>query len=105
RRARIVSEPVTDYIRFEYAVTAGHNVAAGELVRWLPRHRAADLLVPAADFWAFDQSVVVFNHFDGNGDWVREDRRDDPDLARALAAAFEAVWDRGTPHADYRVIP
>lgn len=36
RRARIVSEPVTDYIRYEYDVTAGHNLAAGEQVRWLP---------------------------------------------------------------------
>ena len=37
RRVRIVSEPVTDYIRFEYDVTAAHNIAAGEQVRWLPR--------------------------------------------------------------------
>src|SRR4051812_23193263 len=34
RRARIVSEPVTDYIRFEYELTAGLNIAAGEQVRW-----------------------------------------------------------------------
>ena len=37
RRARVVSEPVTDYIRFEHATTDS-NVAAGEQVRWLPRH-------------------------------------------------------------------
>jgi hypothetical protein len=103
RRARVVSEPVTDYIRFEYDVTADHNVAAGEQVRWLARHRAADLLVPAVDFWAFDDAVVVFNHFDGVGEWVREERRDDPDLAKLLTASFEAVWDRATPHASYRV--
>src|SRR5580658_8072307 len=30
RRARIVSEPLSDYVRFEYAMTAGLNVAAGE---------------------------------------------------------------------------
>src|SRR6266542_943401 len=29
RRARIVSEPVTDYLRFEYDVTADHNILAG----------------------------------------------------------------------------
>ena len=40
RRARIVSEPVSAYIRFEYDVTAGHNLAAGEQVRWLARRRA-----------------------------------------------------------------
>jgi hypothetical protein len=103
RRARIVSEPVTDYIRFEYDVTADHNIEAGEQVRWLARHNATDLLIPAVDFWTFDDTVVVFNHFDGVGDWVREERRDDSDLAKLLGGAFEAVWDRATPHADYRV--
>lgn len=34
RRARIVSEPVTDDIRWEHALTAV-NVAVGEQVRWL----------------------------------------------------------------------
>ena len=36
RRLRLVSEPVTDYVRFEHDVTAAHNLAAGEQVRWLP---------------------------------------------------------------------
>src|SRR5581483_7992998 len=48
RRARIVSEPVTDYIRWEHAITPA-NLAAGERVSWLPRHRAADLALPGAD--------------------------------------------------------
>lgn len=33
RRARVVSEPLSDFIRFEYASTAGINIAAGEEVR------------------------------------------------------------------------
>ena len=36
RRLRIVSEPLSDYIRWEHALTAV-NVAAGEQVRWLSR--------------------------------------------------------------------
>ena len=39
RRARIISEPVTPYIRYEYDVTDSMNIAAGEQVRWLPRRR------------------------------------------------------------------
>ena len=38
-RIRIVSEPVTDYVRFEYDVTAGFNLTGGEQVRWLSRHK------------------------------------------------------------------
>jgi len=53
RRVRIVSEPVTDYIRFEYETT-GSNVAVGEDIRWLPRHIATGLLPPADDYWVFD---------------------------------------------------
>ncbi|WHT17192.1 hypothetical protein N8J89_29255 [Crossiella sp. CA-258035] len=39
RRARIVSEPITDFIRHEYEVTPVLNIPAGEKVRWLPRAR------------------------------------------------------------------
>jgi len=97
-----VSEPVTEYIRYEYDVTASLNLAAGEQVRWLPRQRASDLLVPGSDFWVFDESEVVFNHFDGVGDWVCEDRRDDVAIARLCAGAFETVWERAIPHHDYQ---
>jgi hypothetical protein len=102
RRARIISEPVTAYIRFEYDVTDELNLAAGEQVRWLSRRHAADLLVPGCDLWVFDRSVVVFNHFDGDGNWVVEERRDDEALAERCLLAFEAVWERAIPHDGYR---
>ncbi|CAL9444152.1 DUF6879 family protein [Streptomyces sp. NPDC050585] len=101
RRARIVSEPVTEYIRYEYDVTAGHNIAAGEQVRWLPRRRASDLALPGNDFWLFDGEAVLFNHFAGNGDMLGEEYVTDPAVAELCATAFEAVWDRAVPHADY----
>jgi hypothetical protein len=102
RRVRVVSEPVTAYIRFEYDVTAAHNIAAGEEVRWLPRASAAGLLVPCADFWVFDHQVVLWNHFAGDGSWAGEEQADDPALAKLCASSFEAAWDRGVPHQDYR---
>ena len=54
RRARVVSEPVSAYVRYEYELTSGHNVKAGEAVRWLPRTRANTLLLPGNDLWLFD---------------------------------------------------
>lgn len=102
RRARLVYEPVTDYIRFEYDVTAAHNIAAGEQVRWLPRHQAAGITVPCADYWIIDGKVVLWNHFAGDGSWVREERCDDPAVAQLCSASFENVWERGIEHADYR---
>jgi hypothetical protein len=66
RRARIVSEPLADYIRFEYE-SAAFNIAAGEQVRWLPRHATPGLLAPLADFWLFDDRLVRFGFFAGTG--------------------------------------
>lgn len=104
RRARVVSEPVTDYIRFEYEITAGHNVAAGEQVRWLPRRRASDLALPGNDFWLFDDRMVIFNHFAGDGGSLAdgEEVSTDPAIASQCRLSFESVWARAIPHARYR---
>ncbi|MET8163080.1 DUF6879 family protein [Streptomyces sp. NPDC005329] len=104
RRARIVSEPVTDYIRYEHAGTVV-NVRAGERVRWLPRRQAADLMLPGADLWIFDDAQVLFNHFAGNGDWsgAPNELRTEPNLVKQCSDAFEAVWERAVPHDDYEI--
>ncbi|MEV4255498.1 DUF6879 family protein [Spirillospora sp. NPDC049652] len=102
RRARIVSEPVTDFIRFEYEITPALNLAAGERVRWLPRRRASDLCLPGNDFWLFDDRRVRVHHFSGDGEIVEDELSDDPTLIKLCAAAFEAVWERGIDHQEYR---
>lgn len=61
RRARIVSEPVTDYIRYEHAITPV-NLQAGEDVRWLPRRHASDIPLPGNDIWLLDGRIVQFHH-------------------------------------------
>ncbi|MFI6156160.1 DUF6879 family protein [Kitasatospora sp. NPDC051170] len=101
RRARIVSEPVTDYIRYEHDLTFA-NVAAGELVRWLPRRRAADLSLPGTDLWLFDGSAVLFTYFSGVGEVVDREWRTDQATADRVATAFEAIWERATPHEEYK---
>jgi hypothetical protein len=105
RRARIVSEPVSDYIRWEHSLTAAHNLAAGEQVRWLPRRRTTDLALPGVDFWLFDGTTAVFNHFTGEGQWADPgmETESDPVVAKLCADAFEAVWERAIPHEQYAV--
>ncbi|TYK52815.1 DUF6879 family protein [Actinomadura decatromicini] len=101
RRARLVSEPVTDYIRFEHAVTGRHNVPAGEQVRWLSRRRASDLALPGNDFWVFDDRLVRFHHFSGDGHALDDEFSEDPSVIKLCADAFEAVWSRAVDHADH----
>lgn len=102
RRARIVSEPVTDYIRWEHAGTV-INVHAGEQVRWLPRRRASDIALPGNDFWLFDERVIRWNHFTGDGGWAGQEISADPAVAKLCAEAFETVWARAVPHDQYKI--
>ncbi|GLW04669.1 DUF6879 family protein [Streptomyces lavendulae] len=104
RRARIVSEPVTDYIRYEHANTVG-NIKAGEDVRWLPRHLASALTLPGNDFWLFDGKLVQFNLFTGDGGWASPPKQwsEDSTVTRLCASAFEQVWERAVPHEQYTV--
>jgi hypothetical protein len=104
RRARIISEPASDYIRFEYEVTPAANLAAGEQVRWLPRQMASDLALPGNDFWLFDGTAVLFNYFSGDGAAAGTGLRDEPAVVKLCASAFETVWDRAMPHEEFRPV-
>ncbi|MBT2676627.1 hypothetical protein J7E95_38765 [Streptomyces sp. ISL-14] len=102
RRARIVAEPVTDYIRFEHAGTVV-NVTAGEDVRWLPRRKASDIALPGNDLWLIDGKRVMFHWFTGDGDWAGHEFNEDPATVKMVTDAFEAVWQRAIPHEQYTV--
>ncbi|MGW7786086.1 DUF6879 family protein [Streptomyces tricolor] len=102
RRARIVSEPVSDYIRYEHAGTTV-NLAAGEQVRWLPRRRASDIALPGNDFWLIDGRLIRWNHFTGAGASAPGEISEDPAAARLCASAFDAVWTRAVPHDEYKI--
>jgi len=99
-RARVVSTPTTEYIRFEHACTP-RNLAAGEEVRWLPRDQALGLLLPAHDFWLFDGQLVRWHHFAGDGTHLRDELDDRAVSADRAGAAFAAVWDQAVPHLEY----
>ncbi|MFE9934485.1 DUF6879 family protein [Streptomyces sp. NPDC005533] len=105
RRLRVVSEPLSDYVRYEYDGTFS-NIAAGEDVRWLPRSRARDLLLPVLDGWVMDEETVILHHFSGEGQWTNPgmEVHHDPALAMQYAAGYEAAWGRAIPHAQYRPV-
>jgi hypothetical protein len=101
RRARIVSEPVTDFILYEHETATIVNVPAGEKIRWLPRSLASDLFLPGNDFWVFDNRLVRFTTFTGTGDYGHTELSTDADLVKRCAGAFESVWARAIDHAAY----
>jgi hypothetical protein len=102
RRARIVSEPVSEYTRFLHDGTFT-NVAAGEQIRWLPRRQASDIALPGNDFWLIDDRLIRWNHFTGEGASAGGEISEDPTAAKLCAEAFEEVWSRATPHDQYKI--
>jgi hypothetical protein len=100
RRARIVSEPLSDYQRWAYSTTAV-MVDAGEDIRWVPRARVSELMFPGNDFWLFDDELLVFLVFAGNGLVVDRLTATDPGLIAGCRASFEAAWALSIPHREY----
>jgi hypothetical protein len=102
RRARVVSEPITDFIRHEYETTGMLNIPAGEKVRWLPRREAKGLLLPANDIWIFDNRTVRFSYFAGDGAYLGQEWITDSVLAAKCSESFESVWELAIDHENYK---
>jgi len=66
QRVHIVSQPLSDYCRFELAMYAS-SVAAGEEIRILERDQMPKLRRMQEDFWLFDDAAVVVLDYDENG--------------------------------------
>jgi hypothetical protein len=101
RRARIVSEPVSDYQRWVLKDTHLY-VEAGEDIRWVPRSRVSTVALPGNDFWLFDDELVVFLIFAGNGLVVDRLSTTDHAALDLCRSAFEAVWKLSIPNREYQ---
>jgi hypothetical protein len=101
RRARIVSEPVSDYQRWVLGDTHLY-VDAGEDIRWVPRDRVSTVALPGNDFWLFDDKLLVFLIFAGSGLVVDRQVTTDSDAIHLCRTAFEAVWKLSIPTSEYR---
>ncbi|MFI0794106.1 DUF6879 family protein [Micromonospora rubida] len=103
RRARIVSEPLSDYQRWSYSI-AEPMVDAGEDIRWVPRRLVSSLALPGNDYYLFDDRVAVFLIYAGNGLAVDRVASTDPHDLRLCRSAFEDVWKLAIPHRDYQPV-
>jgi hypothetical protein len=104
RRLRVVTEPLSDYIRFEHHDTI-HNVTSGEDIRWLPRQDLPDGIVfphGGLDHWLLDHKIVVFNHFHPDGRSAGRERVADADIVAQCVQVRDALWPLGIPHDEYK---
>jgi hypothetical protein len=103
RRARIVSEPLSDYQRWSYSI-AQPMVDAGEDIRWVPRRLVSSIALPGNDFYLFDDRLAVFLHYAGNGLATGKVATADSADIGLCRSAFDAVWELGVPHNEYKPI-
>lgn len=102
RRARVITVPHADYTRWGLVV-AEHNIAAGEDIRWLPRHLVDPGALTSDDYWLFDDERVVFTVFEPSGQFVGGAATADPTIVAHCRAVKDRVWRMAIPHAQYRM--
>ena len=102
RRARVVSEPLSEYQRWTLSHAAVF-VDAGEEIRYASRRLLSTVPLPGSgDFYVFDDELVLFLHYAGDGTNVAFETTDNPATVKACAQAFSTVWNRATPVRGYR---
>lgn len=71
-RVHVVTRPLTDYLRFEFAFYA-HSVRAGEDIRILDVTDKPDPGLSRHDFWMFDESKVVRMDYADDGTYLGDE--------------------------------
>ena len=98
----MVTEPLSDYIRFELTGYAP-NVEAGEDVRIIPVHEGEPwpASLPHHDYWLFDSHELYDQHYDADGLWLGTEAVRDP--ARIVDACRwrDAALHQAAPWTDY----
>ena len=100
RRARVVSEPLSDYQRWSYSI-ASPMVEAGEDIRWVSRRLVSSVALPGNDFYLFDDRLALFLLYSGNGLSAGMLSSSDPADLQLCRSAFEATWKLSIPHREY----
>lgn len=97
-RVRVVSLPLTVYSRFGLFCSEHTNVA-GEDIRYLARHDAADL--PDYDYWLFDSSKLVRMHFAQDETFLGGELIEDPAEIVQHNYWRDAAWHRAMRRDDF----
>jgi hypothetical protein len=99
-RVRMLTEPLTDYLRWMLTITY-RNIDAGEDIRWIHQAVAVDLGMPTYDFYLFDDQRLAIMHFDDDKVLADLDVTEDPDQLATHRVYRDAVWPLAVRHTDY----
>ncbi|GAB3688093.1 DUF6879 family protein [Nocardiopsis oceani] len=102
RRVHVVTEPLTDYLRFECVWAYRSNVKAGEDVKILPVEEGYwPEGIPRSDYWLFDSERLVCMDYAPDGTMLTPALVTEPDeIVRANAVRDRALH-LATPFSEY----
>ena len=69
-RVRVITEPLTDYLRFEWRYGYVPSMRAGELIYAIAAKQFGDTLADIPDFWLFDDHQLIFLRYDEKGRFI-----------------------------------
>jgi hypothetical protein len=98
-RVHVITRPLSDYLRFEFAAYP-YNVRAGEEVRILDLTERPNPGLPNQDFWMFDESKIVRMDYAEDGTQLGRELLDDVDPAPYVEWKRIAM-DHAEPFTDY----
>ncbi|PXY33539.1 hypothetical protein BAY59_10675 [Prauserella coralliicola] len=98
-RVRVLTDPLTDYLRFELAMTP-YNIDAGEDVRVLSKERQRELSLPSQDFWLFDDEWAAVMRFGDQG-LIDAEVVSDPAALDLFREIRDLAWKEAVPFRDY----
>lgn len=104
QRLRVITGPLTDYLRFELGPIYAANAAAGEEIRvldvsGLSGHPATEL----PELWMLDRSRLAVMAYDLDDAFLHADAVEGADAA-GLCAAVEDAWRVAVPYEQYRSV-
>ena len=100
QRVRVVSQPLSEYVRFALRGTR-QTVDAGEDIRYLTRDRANGLELPDHDFWLFDESKLVLLNFTSDDRPVGGLLVTDANVVAQHLAWLDVAAQSSTPYAEF----
>jgi hypothetical protein len=78
-RVHVLTQPLSEYLRFEFSRYYAPHAVAGEDIRILDVTARENPLQGVQDFWLFDRSTVVLMHYEEDGTQIsRELYEGDP---------------------------
>ncbi len=103
-RVHVVTEPITDYLRFELSWGYQPNVEAGErigIVAVPPGESWPTELPERTDFWLFDLTVLYVMRYDHRNAWLATERVTEPGAIKRARCWREAALHLAAPWQDY----